>query len=74
MEAAYGTTVDKAGGGSQKSTSQATVVRTLAKLNHVATDSLSNCRAKFTCSNISGPPGVRIKLQSLIRGIPEMIS
>lgn len=37
VEAAYDTTVDKAGG-SQKPTSQATIVRTLAKLNHVAAD------------------------------------
>lgn len=53
MEAAYDTTVDKAGreGGSQKPTSQATIVRTLAKLNHVATDTVSTHRVKGTCSN-----------------------
>lgn len=49
VEAAYDTAVDKAGG-SQKPTSQATIVRDLAKLNHVATDTVSTCRVKFTCS------------------------
>lgn len=40
MEADFDTTVDKAGEGSQKPTSQATIVKTLTQLNHLATDTV----------------------------------
>lgn len=48
VEADYDTTVDKAGEGSQKPTSQATIVRTLTQLNHVARDTVSAQQVKFT--------------------------
>lgn len=51
MEAADTTKRGRGGAArSQKPTSQATIVRTLAKLNHVATDTVSTCRVEVTCS------------------------
>lgn len=50
VEAAYDTTVDKAEEGTARS-QPARRVRTLAKLNHVATDTVSTCTVNFTCSN-----------------------
>lgn len=48
VEADFDTTVDKAGEGSQKPTSQATIVKTLTQLNHLATDTVRAYRVKFT--------------------------
>lgn len=63
MKAAYDTTADKAAGGGGTARSQpARIVRTLAKLNHVATDTVSTCTVNVTCSNAASLLSYKCKM------------